>query len=151
MIGIDTNILVYAEGVDDGPRQTRAIDLIDRLPTGMILIPLQVLGELFRALTVKAQRNAAEARDAVLYWRDAYPIRDTSSGAFLAALDLVVDHRMSVWDFLILAVTAEAGCRVLLSEDMHEGFTWRGVTVVNPFAAIVHPLLAAQLPADRRD
>jgi predicted nucleic acid-binding protein len=52
---------------------------------------------------------------------------------------------------LILAVTAEAGCRVLLSEDMHEGFTWRGVTVVNPFAAIVHPLLAAQLPADRRD
>jgi predicted nucleic acid-binding protein len=34
---------------------------------------------------------------------------------------------------LILAVAASHGCRLLISEDFQEGFTWRGVTVVNPF------------------
>ena len=30
---------------------------------------------------------------------------------------------------------------MLLSEDMHEGFTWGGVTIVNPFASPPHKLL----------
>ena len=38
-------------------------------------------------------------------------------------------------------------CRLLLSEDLQEGFTWRGVTVVNPFAPTLHPVLAALLTA----
>ncbi len=41
----------------------------------------------------------------------------------------------------MLAGAAQAGCRVLLSaanakrfgEDMQHGFTWRGITVRNPF------------------
>ncbi len=41
----------------------------------------------------------------------------------------------------MFGAAAEAGCRLLLSEDLQEGFTWGGVTVVNPFAATVHPLL----------
>jgi hypothetical protein len=36
---------------------------------------------------------------------------------------------------------------LLLSEDLQEGFTWRGVTVTNPFASALHPLLAALLTA----
>lgn len=43
------------------------------------------------------------------------------------------------------AVTAENHCRVLLSEDMQDGFTWRGVTVVNPYRIPSHPLLASLL------
>jgi hypothetical protein len=31
------------------------------------------------------------------------------------------------------------------SEDLKDGFSWRGVTVVNPFAAMRHPLLGALL------
>ena len=30
---------------------------------------------------------------------------------------------------------------MLLSGDMQDGFVWRGVTVVNPFAATPHPML----------
>jgi len=47
----------------------------------------------------------------------------------------------------MLAAAAEAGCRLLLSEDLQEGFTWGGVRVVNPFAAAVHPLLVKTLQA----
>jgi predicted nucleic acid-binding protein len=52
---------------------------------------------------------------------------------------------MPIWDALILAVAAENRCRLLLSEDFQAGFTWRGVTVVNPFAAQPSPLLKGLL------
>jgi predicted nucleic acid-binding protein len=65
----------------------------------------------------------------------------------LEAIDLAADHRIGIWDSVIISVAAETGCRVLLSEDMQDGFTWRGVTVVNPFAEQRHPLLASLLDA----
>jgi predicted nucleic acid-binding protein len=40
---------------------------------------------------------------------------------------------------------SDAGCRLLLSEDLQEGFTWSGVTVANPFAPARHALLDAVL------
>ena len=33
----------------------------------------------------------------------------------------------------MLAAAAQSGCRILLSEDMQHGFTWRGMTIRNPF------------------
>jgi predicted nucleic acid-binding protein len=33
-----------------------------------------------------------------------------------------------------LSVAAENQCRILLSEDLQPGLTWRGVLVVDPFA-----------------
>jgi len=60
-------------------------------------------------------------------------------------MDLAAEHGLSIWDSVILAASAEAGCRLLLSEDLQDGFTWRGVTVTNPFSANVHPLLKAAL------
>jgi len=51
---------------------------------------------------------------------------------------LSADHGLSIWD-------AAAGCRLLLSEDMHEGFTGSGVTVTDRFAAKTHELLAGPL------
>jgi len=46
---------------------------------------------------------------------------------------------------VILAAASHADCQILLSEEMHDGFTWGGVTVVNPFAEIPNPLPAALL------
>lgn len=148
MICLDTNVLAYAEGVDDEIRQMRALEIISALPDGMSVIPVQVLGELFRVLTTKAKRPVAVARERILSWRDAMVDRDTTSMAFLSAMDLAADHKLSIWDAIIMAVAAEAGCRLLLSEDLQEGFTWHGVTVVNPFASPLHPLLSAALASD---
>jgi len=145
MICLDTNVLAYAEGVDDEPRQKRALQIIETLPQGQLVIPVQVLGELYRVLTMKAKRPAAVARERLLSWRDAMTVRDTTSRAFLSAIDLAADHKLSIWDAIILAVAADAGCRLLLSEDLQEGFTWAGVTIVNPFATPLHPLLIAAL------
>jgi predicted nucleic acid-binding protein len=58
---------------------------------------------------------------------------------------LAVDHRFGWWDAVILSAAADARCRLLLSEDLQEGFTWSGVTVTNPFSTSRHPLLEAML------
>ncbi len=96
-------------------------------------------------LTRKAGRSRDDARAALLSWRDAFQIADTSSEVMLAAADLAADHRLGIWDAVILSVASRAGCRLLLSEDMQDGFIWGGVTVLNPFASPQPALLASLL------
>jgi predicted nucleic acid-binding protein len=72
---------------------------------------------------------------------------ETSAAVMINAMDLATDHGLTIWDSVVLAASADAECRLLLSEDLQEGFTWRGVTVTNPFAPTLHPLLAALLTA----
>ena len=145
-VAVDTNVLVYAEGEGDAERCMAARDVLARLPTGDVVLPSQVLGELHRVLTRRARRSAQEARDAVLAWADVFRVRDSTWVALQAAMDLHADHQMQIWDGLVLAVAAEHRCRILLSEDLQHGFTWRGVSVVNPFAPNRHPLLEQVLP-----
>jgi predicted nucleic acid-binding protein len=144
-IALDTNILVYAEGANGAAMRDRVLELIARLPPAAIVLPVQTLGELFHVLVRKARRRPARARAAVLSWRDAFPTVETSATVIVSATDLAADHGLTIWDSVVLAAAAEAECRLLLSEDLQEGFTWRGVTVANPFAPVLHPLLAALL------
>ncbi len=144
-IAIDTNILAYAEGTNSLDRRDQALKLIQRLPQESIVLPVQALGELFHVLVRKAKRRPTKAREAVLAWCDAYSLVETSAGVLFSAADLAIDHGLSIWDSVILAAAASTGCRLLLSEDLHDGFTWSGVTVVNPFVDTPHPLLARLL------
>ena len=75
-----------------------------------------------------------------------YPTADTTRSALIAAADLAATHRLGIWDSIMIAVAAENGCQLLLSEDLQDGFIWSGLTVANPFAAVPHPLLTALLP-----
>jgi predicted nucleic acid-binding protein len=155
-LALDTNVLVYAEGLAplqrDAYKPALARTLLEALPAAQVVVPIQALGELFRVLVGKGGRSRADARAAVMAWRDTYPTSATAESTMLAAMDLAADHGLSIWDAIILAAAADRGCRLLLSEDMQDGFTWRGLTVADPFAAACHPLLAAMLAdtADRR-
>jgi predicted nucleic acid-binding protein len=144
-VALDTNVLAYAEGVNGADRRSVALDVVRRLPPDAAIIPVQVLGELFNVLVRKAGKARGEARDALLAWRDAFPVSQTSVEVMQAAADLATDHRLGIWDAVILSASSQAGCRLLLSEDLQDGFTWGGVTVVNPFAAERHALLEALL------
>ena len=144
-VAIDTNILAYAEGIGDTARRDATMDLLTRLPPEYVLLPVQVLGELFRVLTAKANCPPDMARSNVLQWADSFEVADSTWSAFQAAFDLTADHGFQIWDALILAVTAENRCRLLLTEDMQHGFTWRGFTVVNPYLIPFHPLLSSLL------
>ncbi len=147
-VALDTNVLAYAEGVDGTERRAVALALIRKLPQEATVVPVQVLGELFNVLVRKAGKSRADAREALLSWRDAFPVVETSSQVMLAAADLATDHRLGLWDAVVLSAASQAGCRLLLSEDLHEGFTWGGVTVANPFMLPRHALLNVLLGPD---
>ena len=140
-VAFDTNVLAYAEGLGDPPKQKAALALIERLSKNTAVIPVQVLGELFHVLVRKGRRSTADARTAILGWSDAFPLAETSPAIMLAAMDLATDHRLGIWDSVVLAAASHADCRLLLSEDLQDGFTWGGVTVANPFASTRHALL----------
>ena len=140
-LALDTNILVYAEGLNESVKRDVVADLLEAVPPASVLIPVQALGELFIVMVRKAGRSRIEAGQVLLSWRDAYGTIPTSLEVMSAAIDLATVHHLSVWDAVILAAASQAGCRLLLSEDLQNGFTWGGVTVVNPFVAPRHPIL----------
>jgi predicted nucleic acid-binding protein len=147
-VALDTNVLAYAEGVNGPSMKALALELVDGLPPGSVILPVQTLGELFQVLVRKAGRSRPSARAAILSWRDAFSLFETSAATILAAADLAVTHQLGIWDAVILSAAAEADCHLLLSEDMQDGFVWRGVTIANPFGRTKHPLLQALLSED---
>jgi predicted nucleic acid-binding protein len=146
-VAFDTNVLAYAEGVNGEARKTVALSLVSRLDPASTLIPVQALSELFNVLVKKARWSRQDAQRAVLAWGDTFPLIETGADVILGALNLTRDRQLGIWDSVILSAAADAGCRLLLSEDLQEGFTWSGVTVTNPFASSHHPLLDAVLNA----
>ena len=146
-LALDTNILAYAEGVNGPGRKEAALALIERLPPESTLLPIQALGELFNVLVRKARHTPESARSAILAWGDTFPLIETSAAVMLSAADLATHHKFGIWDAVILSAAADARCRLLLSEDLQDGFTWSGVTVTNPFSSSRHALLDAWLDA----
>jgi predicted nucleic acid-binding protein len=142
MVAVDTNVLVYAEGVGDAVRWQTARQILSAIPSAEFVLPAQVIAELAHVLGRKTALSLGEVREKVRLWERDAAIAPTQASTLEAALDLAAEHGLQVFDAIILAAASEADCRMLLSEDMQDGFVWRGVTVVNPFAATAHPLLA---------
>ena len=138
-LAIDTNVLVYAEGVNGADRKAEALNILQGFEDWDVIIPVQALGELFTVLTRKAKWTAHDARAAILSWRDAYTTVGTTTAVMIEAMELVTSHKLSLWDSVMLAAAAQADCQMLLSEDLQHGFTWRGVTVRNPFTTAPPP------------
>jgi predicted nucleic acid-binding protein len=147
-IALDTNVLAYAEGINGAERRDASLALIRRVPQEAAVVPVQVLGELFNVLVRRGRKSRGDARDALLSWRDTFPVVETSPEVMLVAFDLATDHQLGIWDAVVLSAAYHSGCRLLLSEDLQEGFTCGGVTVVNPFASPQHALLHALLEGD---
>lgn len=146
-VALDTNVLAYLAGVsrsgEDEAKIAEARSLIKRLASHVsIIAPTQALGELFVVLR-RSGAPAEEARSILIEFADAFGTSASESNSVLAAADLVVDHKLQFWDSLILTAAANAGCSLLLSEDMQSGFVTRGVTVVDPFSTSLHPKLVA--------
>ena len=146
-VAIDASVLVYAEGLNGAAKKAAALDVLGRLSPESTMIPVQVLGELFHVLVGKGRRTRPSATAAIQSWGDVFPLIESSGDVLLAAADLANAHQLGIWDAAVLSAAADARCRILLSEDLQEGFTWRGVTVTNPFKSVRHPLLAALLGA----
>lgn len=144
-VALDSNVLLYAEGIDDAARRDAAIALIARLAATDIVVPVQAIGEVFNVLVRRGGLSRAEAGRRCAKWADAFETAGTTADILTAAIALAGNHALSIWDAVILQSASASGCRLLISEDMQDGFEWGGVTIVNPFAEQLHPHLAAAL------
>jgi predicted nucleic acid-binding protein len=130
----DTNILVYADDKSAPSKQKRAIDLVAqhrRAGTGVVSI--QVLQEYFVTVTRKLGLEAKVARRKVELLAE-FDVAAPDVDDVLAAIDLHRLHGFSFWDGLILRSAKQAGCSVLLTEDLQDTREIDGMRIINPFA-----------------
>jgi|SRR6185312_7948748 predicted nucleic acid-binding protein len=129
----DTNILVYADDKFAPAKQKRAIELvIQHRRAGSGVISLQVLQEYFVTVTRKLGVDTKIARRKVELLAE-FDVAEPGVDDILAAIDLHRLHGFSFWDALILRSAKQAGCSVLLTEDMQDKREVDGLRIINPF------------------
>jgi predicted nucleic acid-binding protein len=130
---LDTNILVYADDAAHPVKQQKAVSILcehRKQRTGVV--SLQVLQEYFVTATGKLKLDTTIARAQVEYF-SGFDVAIAEPKDILAAIDLHRLHNFSFWDSLVLRMAKQAGCRVILTEDLQHGQVIDGVEIVNPF------------------
>lgn len=136
---VDTNVLVYARDSTEPEKQARAgrwMQWLWRRRAGRL--SFQVLNEYYVTVTTKLtpglQPDAARADlRALMAWR---PVAATDA-RLEAAWRLQDRFGLSWWDAQIVAAAQQAGCSLLLSEDLQHGQELAGVEVRSPFRSDV--------------
>jgi len=125
----DTNVLIYAFATGD-PRRGRAEEL---LAEGGV-IGVQVLNEFTNVTRKKLAWEWNEIEAALDVIENLLgPARSLTVAVHAGAVKLAREHALSFYDALIVCAAADAGCGVLLSEDMQHGRKLGAVTIQNPF------------------
>jgi predicted nucleic acid-binding protein len=129
----DTNILVYTDDRAAPAKQRRALDLVaEHRSAGTGVVSLQVLQEYFVAVTRKLRVDPAIARRKTELLAEFHLVEPQLTDV-LAAIDLHRLHGFSLWDAMVLRAAKQAGCRILLTEDLQAGREIDGLVIQNPF------------------
>ncbi|MBV9555413.1 MAG: PIN domain-containing protein [Alphaproteobacteria bacterium] len=130
---LDTNILVYSINMSESAKHATAIAIVDRAVDADCVLTLQSISEFYYATTRKYLMAPSRAAELAEKWLALFPLAGVSTSAIRVALPNAVAGRASYWDALLVATAAEAGCSVILSEDMADGSLIGGVQIHNPF------------------
>jgi len=130
---LDTNILVYSVDARDPRKQALAMDIIRAGVVRDCPLALQAIGEFHAAATAKLKLRPDDARERSLQLLESFETFAHSANSVRAALAQAGKSRFSFWDAVLLASAAEAGCSVILSEDMHDGARFGSIAICNPF------------------
>jgi predicted nucleic acid-binding protein len=135
-VSFDTNMLIYAVSDSDPDKQRLAQNLIGQTARLNGLIVQQVYGEFFNYCARKKILGKETVLEQVAQWQKIFPPVATAAKDHPAAFDLAHRYQLQFWDALILHVAASAGVDTIFSEDMQNGFSVRGLQVINPFDPI---------------
>jgi predicted nucleic acid-binding protein len=135
---VDTNVLVYLFDENAPEKQEIAQRRVAELVADdHLLLSTQVLQEFYVAVTRKLEKPLSEdeAQEAVRQLV-INPVVGIDTALVLGAIDLSRQHRLSLWDALILKAALDSGCHVLLTEDLQHGWEIQGLRVENPFRGV---------------
>lgn len=126
----DTNLLVYAFGIDDRALTAR------RLLADGGCIAVQSLNEFARVATGKLKWRWTETAQALLSIRALCPdpvVMDIETHE--TAVRLAERYKLHVFDASLVAAALQGGCSIFYSEDLHDGLVVDArLTIRNPFA-----------------
>ena len=143
MIAFDTNILVYAEALDDPfQRHIKSRSLLGKATLSDAVIPLQVFAELSNVCNRKNILKPLDLATRIAEYESFFQTPANDMRDILLASTIAEQFKIQYFDALISAVAVRAGATILLSEDMHDGLEIGGLKIINPFAAANETLLA---------
>jgi predicted nucleic acid-binding protein len=129
---VDTNVFVYAIDTAEPAKQQRAQDVLRATPS--IVVSTQVMNEFYTTSTRKLPSPLAAAEAAaVVAEMSRYTCVAVDADLVLRAVRAGQRWQLSHWDALILEAARQAGCEVILTEDLANGADYDGVRVENPF------------------
>lgn len=132
---LDTNVLVYLFDSKEPAKQSVAQGILARQRQDLeLVLSTQVLQEFYVTVTRKlatplSPREALSVLGDLLHFSTV----QVDVPLVLAAASLSDHHQVSFWDALIIEAAASADCRILLTEDLHNGREIRGLRIENPF------------------
>lgn len=125
----DTNVLLYLLSADSA-KADRAEDLIG----GGGIISVQVLNEFASVASRKLGMSLTEIREVLDVVRAVCAVESLSEATHDRGLAVSERYRFSVYDSMVVASALLANCRVLYSEDLHDGqLIDEQLTIRDPF------------------
>lgn len=131
---IDTNIFVYSIDKHDKVKQKKARAALTELAAkGIGVISTQVLQELYVAATKKLNANPLIIKE-IIHGLEKLEVVQITTEMINDAIEVSLLNKISFWDSLIIISAEISKCGSLLTEDLNNGQTIKGVTVINPFS-----------------
>lgn len=125
----DTNVLIYAFAQGD-PRA----EVAEAVLAGGGMVNVQVLNEFTAVAVRKLGMSWDEVTEALAAVRVFCPSpRPLTMMVHEAGLRIARQYGYRIYDALIIAAALDAGCDMLLSEDLQHGRSIEGLTIRNPF------------------
>jgi len=138
---IDTNVLVYATGVDGPEKAVRAAAVLQHMEAGEAgRLSTQVLSEYANTMLRRLPRSAhPDVARAVARLGKAMPVLTVTETTVIEAIRGTIEHGMSFYDAQLWATARLAGIEVVLTEDFTDGAVVEGVRFVDPFSPSFDP------------
>jgi predicted nucleic acid-binding protein len=134
---LDTNILLYALVPDSTFNTDRRLATAEKLLADGGVISVQVLSEfsdVARRKLGKSWSGISELLNATeVLCGPAVPL---TAELHKAAVKIAERYGFRIYDSMIVAAAAQAGCTTVYSEDMQHGQMVEGVRIENPFKAV---------------
>lgn len=124
----DTNIILYAISTDRD-KAARSAQIVRE--GGVISV--QVLNEFALVSRRKYKADWSVVRRGLQDLRDGLDVVPLTLEVHALGIQYSERFRIGVYDSMLIAAAQLAGCTTLWSEDMHDGLTFNGLTIRNPF------------------
>ena len=131
---MDTNVLVYLFDHDEPAKEQRARDILEQAEPGELALSAQVLSEFYVTVTRKLKPPLTpEFTTQVIGWLGFLSVVSIDIALLESAIQISRSAQLSYWDGLVVAAAAQAGCGLLLTEDLNDGQEINSVRIENPF------------------